>query len=164
MTNTFSTVRDELKRSIGNLPRDAVFHVLFFSHSARVMPPGKLLRANDYNKQKAYDFIDQTIPGGGTDPDSSLRGALATTPDVIYLLTDGMFDRKIAVKLNVWNDTRRCRINTICFMHNVAESLLKKIASEHGGVYKFVSPDELTRRGVNGPLGVLKDATIPDLN
>ena len=75
-----------------------------------------------------------------------------------------MFDRKIAVKLNVWNDTRRCRINTICFMHNVAESLLKKIASEHGGVYKFVSPDELTRRGVNGPLGVLKDATIPDLN
>ena len=164
MTNTFSMVRDELKRSIGNLPRDARFLILFFSHSARVMPPGKLLRANDYNKTKANNFINQTIPGGGTDPDSSLRGALATNPDVIYLLTDGMFDRKIEVKLNAWNGKRRSRINTICFMHNVAESLLMRIASDHGGAYKFVSPDEVAQRGVTGPLGVLKNASIPDLN
>jgi hypothetical protein len=60
-------------------------------------------------------------------------------------MTDGQFDRSVVDKLRQWNKEGRVKINTIAYLYfdPASERLLKQIAHESGGRYKFVSADEL---------------------
>ena len=66
---------------------------------------------------------------------------------MIYILTDGDFPNNAQVleELRKLNKDKRVKINTIAFMDRgeAYEKLLKQIADENGGAFKFVSDQEL---------------------
>ena len=150
MTDSIDYVKFELKRSIRELPDDKEFHVLFYSSGPCVeMPTRRLVNATERNRQFAYEFIDGIIAQGETDPSDALRRAFTVRPEVIYLLTDGEFDRAIVGLVRGLNAGGRVRVHTIGFLYTrpgtSAEGVLKQIASENGGNYKFVSEGGLGR-------------------
>ena len=150
MTDSIDYVKEEVKRSIGELPEEKEFHVLFYSSGPCVeMPTRRLVNATERNRQFAYEFIDGIIAQGETDPSDALRRAFTVRPEVIYLLTDGEFDRAIVGLVRGLNAGGRVRVHTIGFLYTrpgtSAEGVLKQIASANGGNYKFVSEGGLGR-------------------
>lgn len=130
-------VKIELVRSIGGLPEEMEFFVIFFNRLAVPMPAEKLQRATLANKQKYLEWCVRVRGGGGTDPRAALKQALELRPDVIYLLTDGAFSSEVVSDVSRWN-TRGSSIHTFCFGDPVGETLLKQIAEKNHGAYKFV--------------------------
>ncbi|HET6442217.1 MAG TPA: VWA domain-containing protein [Phycisphaerae bacterium] len=146
MTDSIDYVKEDLKRSIGELPDDKEFHVLFYSSGPCVeMPTRRLVNATERNKQFACEFVDGIIAQGETDPSDALRRAFTVRPEVIYLLTDGEFDRAIVGLVRGLNAGDRVRVHTIGFLYRSGEKVLKQIAAENGGNYKFVSEGDLGR-------------------
>ena len=137
----------ELKRSIEALPADATFCVFLFSSQTTVsgrsfeaMPAGKLVRASPRGKADAIKWLESQSPMGGTDPTAALETALKMKPDTIYLMTDGAFNDPMAVfdVLARGNPKRAVSVNTIAFHERGMELVLKEIASQHRGDYRFV--------------------------
>lgn len=145
MTDTFEFVRSELKRSIGAFRRTQKFHVIFFSSGRPVEnPPGRLVSAIASQKEALFKFIDERVyPGGSTDPGPAMMRAFECDPDIIYFLTDGEFDRSLLAKLNNANRDRRVRIFTIAYFNQQGAELLREIAREHRGEFRFVSEADL---------------------
>ena len=148
MTDSIDFVKAELTRSVAELGEDVEFHVIFYSSGPPVeMPTRRLVHATQRNKGLAYDFIDRIVPEGETDPSKALQRAFAVRPELIYLLTDGEFDRGIIDLVKRLNAGGRTRVFTIGFLYTqpgtTAEGVLKQIASQNGGEYKFVSEQDL---------------------
>jgi hypothetical protein len=144
MTDSIDFVKYELKRSIGELEEAHEFHVIFYSSGPPVeMPTRRLVNATDRNKQLAFEFVDSIIPQGETDPSKALERAFACNADLIYLLTDGEFDRAIVDLVKRLNTGGKTTVHTIGFLYRSGETILKQIASENNGNYKFVSEQDL---------------------
>jgi len=144
MYDTFSFVRHELKRSVSALRRSQKFHVIFFNVGAPLEnPPRRLVPAVTAHREQLFTFLDEIVPGGGTDPIPAMRRAFEVQPDLIYLLTDGEFKPTLMERLEEWNRDRRVRIFTIAFLGAGGGPMLERIAREHGGEYRYVSEDDL---------------------
>ena len=144
MGDSIAYVKYELKRSIRNLGPDKQFHVIFYSSGpALEMPARRLVTATDENKRKAFEFIDDIYPAAETDPTDAIRRAFAVGPDVIYLLTDGEFDRAVVNQVSRANPGGRVSVNTIAFLYRQGEKILKEIAGRNRGNYRFVSEADL---------------------
>ena len=144
MTDSIDYVKFELKRSIGELSEDKEFHVIFYSSGPPVeMPTRRLVNATERNKQLAFEFIDSVIAQGETDPSEALKRAFDTKPELVYLLTDGEFDRAIVDLVKRLNANQQVTVHTIGFLYQVGEQVLKQIADENNGNYKFVSEKDL---------------------
>ena len=143
MTCAIDFVKAELKRRIGELDEANMFHVLFFSSATPVeMPPRRLVAATERNKRLACEFIDGITARGETDPSKALERAFAVRPDVIYLLTDGEFERSVVDLVKQLNPDKRVKVNTISFLYG-PHVVLKEIAKQTGGTYTFVSEADL---------------------
>jgi len=144
MTDSIDYVKFELKRSIGELGEEKEFHVIFYSSGPPVeMPTRRLVNATDRNKQLAFEFIDGVIAQGETDPSKALDRAFEVKPELIYLLTDGEFDKTIVGLVKKLNAGGQVTVHTIGFLYRMGEQVLKQIAEENGGNYKFVSEKDL---------------------
>jgi biopolymer transport protein ExbD len=144
MTDSIDFVKMELKRSIAELAEDKSFHVIFYSSGPPVEnTPKKLVAATERNKAQANEFIDAVVAQGETDPSEAIRRAFAVQPDLIYLLTDGEFDRSIITLCKDLNKDKKVTIHTIGFLYRTGETVLKQIADNGGGNYKFVSDKDL---------------------
>jgi len=144
MTDSIDFVKYELKRSIGELTEAKEFHVIFYSSGPPVeMPTRRLVNATERNKQLAYEFIDGVIAQGETDPSKALERAFDCKPELIYLLTDGEFDRAIIDQVKRMNVGGKVIVHTIGFLYKTGEAVLKQIAEEAHGNYKFVSEQDL---------------------
>ncbi len=143
MTDSMDYVKFELRRSIGELDEGDQFHVLFFSSGAPVeMPTRRLANATRRIKALAWEFIDGIVPQGETDPSKALERAFAVRPDVIYLLTDGEFDRSVVDLVKQLNPDKRVKVNAISFLYG-PHVVLKEIAKQSGGTYRFLSEADL---------------------
>lgn len=127
----------ELVRSIGSLPDATEFYVIFFNLKAVPMPAESLQRATRENKLRYLNWVVKLRGGGGTDPREAVKQALELKPDVIYLLTDGVFDDKVPDELTSLNQGR-VAIHTFCLGDATGEAMLNDIANRNRGVYKFV--------------------------
>lgn len=144
MADTFHAVKKELRRSVSSLLRGQRFHVIFFSQGPIVEnPPRKLVNAVPGHKEEFFQFLDQVEAGGGTQPELAMRRAFDLEPELIYFLTDGLFDASLLVKLREWNKSERIKISTIAYVSDEGRPLLEQIAREHGGQFRFVSEREL---------------------
>lgn len=150
MIDTSIYVREELKRSISALRRSQKFHVIFFNSGEPLeFSPMKPVNAIDARKDQVYKFIDQVDFIGATKPESAMRRAFAVEPDLIYFLSDGVLTHsrvtnpRLMQLLNEWNEDRKVRIFTIAYLDQSGGDLLKLIAREHGGEFKFVSENDL---------------------
>lgn len=144
MIDTIEPLKREMKRSIGELEPMQKFHVIFFSSGEPVEGPAKeLVWATDRNKTINFDFIDTVQARGQTDPRWGFQRSLGLKPDLIYLLTDGVFASDIADKMIEWAKLHKVKINTIAYVMESGGSVLRRIAEETGGVYRFVSEEQL---------------------
>ncbi|HUU91353.1 MAG TPA: VWA domain-containing protein [Phycisphaerae bacterium] len=144
MTCPIECVQFELKRCIGELGEDTQFHVVFYSSAPPVeMPTRRLVRATQRNKALAGEFIDAIVPQGEADPAESIKRALALEPDCIYLLTDGEFDRAIIDLVKRNNPGGKVTVHTIGYLYRIGQPVLKKIAAQNNGNYRFISEADL---------------------
>lgn len=133
-------LKAQLRASIGELPAEAEFFVVFFNHGAIPMPAANCVRATPANKTQYLAWVDAVMSDGGTDPSQAMIGALNLKPSVIFLLTDGEFaPEPTLLAISQLNRLRRIKINTIAIGNRMAEPLLQRIAEENHGVYKFVA-------------------------
>ncbi len=137
----FQKARDELIASIEELTPTQKFFVMFFSDGtfAQFHPKegNALIPANKRNKLKLRKWVQSCVAGGGTFPGDALLRGIDLKPHVIFLLTDGGFAANVVDDVRRHNTTEVV-INTIAFMNTSGEALLKRIANENGGVYRFV--------------------------
>jgi hypothetical protein len=146
MTDSIDYVKYELRRAIGNMDEKTAFHVIFYSSGPFIEMPAKaLVAATDENKKAAFAFVDSIIPNGETDPSKALERAFAVGADCIYLLTDGEFADTVPDLVKKLNPKGAVTVHTIGFINKTGEAVLKKIAEQTGGKYKFVSEADLAR-------------------
>jgi hypothetical protein len=147
MIQKFDPMRVELRRSIAGLRPPQSFNVVFFQQADPASIGSSLLFANPDSKRKAFDFMDRVTPAGSTDPLPALRRAFAMNPDLIVLLTDGDFPDNQAVidECRRLNAARTTRIFTIAFLDRGEdyEKTLKQIAADSGGLFRYVSEEDL---------------------
>lgn len=155
MLETFDYVRRELLKSISNLKAVQDFHVIFFAdNKPQEIQYGALVPATDEYKANAADFVDKITTEGQTDPVPAIKRAFEVLGQadetkkgkLIYLLTDGVFpdNQKVLDKIKEYNSKKDVMITTFLFNSDNAKAIevLQKIASENGGHFRTVNPDE----------------------
>ncbi|HUW35164.1 MAG TPA: hypothetical protein VM223_26440, partial [Planctomycetota bacterium] len=170
-------LKAELIESIGSLSPTMKFFVISYCDDFACMraggavPPGPVV-ATAANKRKYLEWVRSIQCFGLTNPVGAMRHAIALKPDVIWLMTDGEFNRmtdengsyieveprqaaNAIIAANVDRRTPGARvaaIHTICFWSPEGEAEMKRIAASSRGRYRYVSPSEAMRR-LNKPGG-----------
>ncbi len=144
MVDEFDYVKEEVARSISRLHRVQQFHVIFFSGGLPLeAPPRKFVHAIHEYKKAAFEFIEAVEASGSTDPIPAVGRAIQLGSDLIYFLTDGEFSPDLITRLRDWNRDHSVRVYTIAFVRRNGEDLLRQIAQENGGEFRFVSEADL---------------------
>ena len=150
MLNKFSTLRRELSKTVQGLRPIQSFDIIFFQEQSCSALAQALLMATPDNKLKADNWLGTVTPRGSTDPLPGIDIAFRQRPELVYLLTDGDFpdNDKVLARIRQLNKDHRIKINTIAFVgdndnETAFMELLKKIAQENGGVYKYVRESDL---------------------
>lgn len=134
----FRRLKVELIKSILELPPESQFFVIFFANEMLAMPANSLQSASPQSKDHYLRWVAQVDPGGGpTDPLDAMATAIRLQPDVIYFLTDGEFKKGVNLRLRSIK-LPRTTIHTFAFGETLGEELLKDVARNNGGEYKFV--------------------------
>ncbi len=137
----FEAAQFELIRSLRSLRPHESFYIIFYDNDAMPMPANGLVRATPANIERFVEWLRQVGTGGGTNPTEAMVTALSRLkPDTIWLLSDGAFNVGVAETITRHNPQRRIHINTIAFKNRSGEAILKIIADENKGDYRFVDP------------------------
>ena len=149
-------VKAELVAAIeAQLSKKCLFNILEFNTKVTPWKP-KLVDASDGNKKAAKAWVLALQPEAETNTYDALELAFADkTVDTIYLLTDGFPTNGKIFKMDdirgevrKWNDGRRVRINTICYVvgdgkkfavvenKDMSKRFMQKLAEENGGFCK----------------------------
>ena len=150
LVDNFDFLREEVKRSVGNLLPVQQFAVVAFSEDVRVLGPLGLQRATASAKRNLDRRIDEIDARGQNDDlllpfERAFETAFSMKPQLIYFLTDGAFDPKLFDLVNGLNRSHKIRINTLAFVNADPRYArqLRKLAQDNGGTYKFISEKDL---------------------
>ncbi len=136
--------RQQLIQSINDLPDYTSFSVCLFN-SDPILPDRDRtpvwLSAKEEHRSDFRTWVRGVRPAGSTNPVPAftLIMKLKPRPDAIYFLTDGEFDETapdVIVELN--KQGRQVVVHTIAFVTEEGAYLLRRIAEESGGTYRFV--------------------------
>lgn len=148
----------ELLAAIKRLKKTQYFYVVFFSDRPLLMMEVDEEHAEEYPLQATPQNIRRLekwlynvdADYTATFPESSMRIAMRLRPDAIFFLTDGELsdngNTELTLKAeNLLMDPSdgylpRSKINTIAFYSETGAQTLSRIASEHGGKFRFVPP------------------------
>jgi hypothetical protein len=133
----FGQLKLELAKSILGLTEEQQFFIIFFNEHAIPMPADGMEHAYPQNQQRFLAWIAAVPASGLTDPRPALEIALNLRPDVVYLLTDGLFPRDVQGDLGTLRQSV-VEVNTIAFGDPRAEKSLKPLAVHNGGRFAFV--------------------------
>jgi uncharacterized protein with von Willebrand factor type A (vWA) domain len=147
MMTKFDGLRQELRKAVDGLLPVQSMSIIFFSEDAYLTLDKRSVTASPGNKKKASDFLAKTSPHGSSDPIPGLRAAFAANPQTVYLLTDGDFpnNQQVLDEIRKLNKDKKVKVHTIAFVDRGEEyeKLLKSIADENSGTYKFVGESDL---------------------
>jgi len=131
----------ELKRSLRELQSWQQFAVVFYNDNAIPLfypdSATRLYPASRTTRNRAYRWISRLQAGGSTEPAEALQQALDLRPDVIFFLTDGEIPpeaRAVVQAANRYNTI----VHTIAFESREGEAILKAIAYDNKGRYRYV--------------------------
>jgi von Willebrand factor type A domain len=130
----------ELLQSIEQLARDQRYFVIFYNDTAYPMEADEPVAATQDEFARTRHWVDRVQPQGGTHPLPALLYALSLEPDAIYFLSDGMFDPVTLYQVRSHNRprSRQIPIHTIAFVERATEGLMRTIARNSGGEFRFV--------------------------
>jgi hypothetical protein len=153
MVTRFDDLRGEIRRALGGLRPSQSFNVIFFrGEQAMAASPARLLINTGQNRAKTGRFLEDVAPAGETNPIPALEMAFRQQPRMIWLLTDGDFpDNQAVLDFIRKHNTRKVIINTVAFVTpgDSYERVLRTIAQENGGIFRFVKDSDL--QGRDGP-------------
>ncbi len=148
----FDAAKSELMRSLASMKPTQRFFVYFFSEEVDALtldgkePEKYPVYATPENIQKTLAWVQRIQIRGGKPPNDALDQAIEMDPDGIFLLFDG--DTKVDVPAHLQKSNRsfdiisgtsvRVPMHTIGFYTQKYEALLKRIAEENSGTYRFV--------------------------
>ncbi len=134
----------ELLQSIEQLSGDQRYFVIFYNDDAYPMDADQPVPANEEEFARTRQWVSFVRPNGGTHPLPALLLALSLRPDAIYFLSDGQFDRSAIHELRMRNrpnnrlKLRQIPIHTIALVDHATEGLMRTIARNSGGKFRFV--------------------------
>jgi hypothetical protein len=136
----YERAREELIRSIEHLSDKQKFFVVFYNDGWYPMDADGPVRATRRQVDETRRWVRRVRPGGGTYPLEALLFALSLQPDAIYFLSDGKFDRSTIAALRQKNPSSagQIPIHTIAFVNREALGLMRSIARNSGGQFRFV--------------------------
>ena len=150
----FDRARGELMRSITSLKPTQRFFVSFFGKEIEAMELDEAGEPNRYpvyatpeNLEKLFKWVQSVdIQNDGWPPNNALEQAIEMEPDAIFLLFDGDTRVDVAEFLREANRVEdliggervRVPIHTIGFYTQEFEKLMRQIAEENEGNYRFV--------------------------
>jgi len=153
MMNKIDLLKREISKAVDSLRPIQAFNIIFFQEGdAAVANKSGLMMANPNNKKKAYTFLDDVSLAANSDPIPALKIAFDNKPQLTYLLTDGEFPNndEVIAYIRERNKEKTVKINTIAFANAGEEGeeyvkILKQIAEENGGIFRFVTSQDLTK-------------------
>jgi len=140
----------ELLASLGHLPPDAQFAVVFYNLNATLFSdvhgkPG-LMSATQDNTSRIRTLLARIVPDGGTNHMEALRTALALKPEVIFFLTDAdLMTRRDADDIIAAAGTTRIQAIEFGIGPSMSDSApLRRMSTGTGGSYRYF---DVTRFG-----------------
>jgi len=137
----FRRAVEELRDAIRQLGPDQEFFIVFYNNSTYPLfyprEFSSMIQATQTMRKRAIKWIRNRRANGGTRPEQAVRVALSLQPDIVYFLTDGEIPpetRTVASRFNVYKSV----IHTIAFESRAGEEILKGIAADNNGRYRFV--------------------------
>lgn len=148
-------LKDELAKAIQRFKQSQMFDVIFFQDQKVVSFSPALVMANPQNKRRADAWLESMTAFGTTEPVRALESALKLNPQLIYFLTDAADfpdPQAVVQTIDRLNRDRAIKINTILFVEDQTERarnqdsevLMKRIARENGGTFRWVRLDQLS--------------------
>lgn len=135
--------RRELVNTLEHLGTNKSFYVIFFPYKA--MPAPGPLSATPEHIQSMTNWIYSLGHSYGSDPTKAMEHALEFKPDTVWLLSDGKFSPKVSQAIREANLSAGARVHTVGFYERAGELVLRQIADENGGTYRFVPPPDPNR-------------------
>ena len=154
MFDTFDAVKREISDSVGHLQPVQDFHVIMFSDGDPLeKQPMALTPPTDKYKLALARFLETVKAERTTNPINAINRAFDVLAKankrpgkIIYMLTDGAFpdNKAVIATIQAKNIRRDVLINTFLYGWKppIAVEVMKQIARENGGQYRYVSPDE----------------------
>ncbi|MDR2344924.1 MAG: VWA domain-containing protein [Planctomycetaceae bacterium] len=139
-----SNAKLELIQALESLNHRHRFNIIFYDYD-QVVWRSSMVAGTKKNKNNAVTFIEGIIAGGGTKPLPPLLKAISYRPDVIFFLTDGVFDINLD---DICRKTGRTKINVIQFgITSVPpqSELLKELAERTKGDYRYINISQLDK-------------------
>jgi len=139
----FQEEKEELIRSIRSLTPEIKFTVIFYDDAPHFPKPLKLLPATEDNIEAMVKWVIALPLGYANRVIPALRNALTLKPDTIFLLSDGMSDfnpKQICASVRHLNAKTKARIHTISLHDRAGQPMMKQIAAENRGKYRYVAP------------------------
>lgn len=134
----FLRAKNELRRTIASLRSDQSYFVIFFSDGPLPMPASDLVSPTPENLRLLEKWLRRVDCGGDTNPQAALELAIALRPHAIYMLSDGEFDPRIPKLIAARQGSQPVPIHTIGFVSREGEPMLRELAADSGGTYRFV--------------------------
>jgi hypothetical protein len=138
----FERATAELLSSLANLAESQQFFVILFSTDSYPMfhptASPEFLNATDDALKRVKTWLREFSEGGaGTEPEPSLVQALSLNPDAVFFLSDGAVPNSTADTVRTANP-KKVPVHAIGFTNRAGETVLKQIAHENRGRYRFV--------------------------
>ncbi len=132
-------VKNEILETVNSMHIRTRFQVVFFSTDAVPFPKSGWLHPKR-DKEDMRKWLTNVHAAGVTEPASAFEIAfqLNPKPDVIFFMTDGLFDEEVVDQVAKLNSGKKVVINTISFINKDAEKLMREIARASGGRYRHV--------------------------
>ena len=139
----------ELENSIIDLGEDQNFCIVLYNQFTAVMGDAtriEMVPRTDENLERAFTWLRNQQPGGGTFARQSLSLALAEQPDAIFLLSDGQIQDNSEAFLKANNlsmdngigEKRQIPVHTIALLSTFGQRTLKQIADNNEGTFTRV--------------------------
>ncbi len=134
--SNFELMKQELMRSVNSLEPNQTFTVVCYNDQAHSRQDLTIANATDESKEKLRNWLSQLSADGGTEPVSGMKVALKTSPDIVFLLSDGEFDWDCVRNIQSLNG-KNCMINTVSM--GMDARTLQQIATDSGGQFRVVN-------------------------
>lgn len=156
----FDAAKGELIRSISSMKPNQRYYIYFFNEQIDALtlrgqqPESFPVHATPENIQATIEWMQTVRIRGGKSPNDVLDLALNMSPDGIFLLFDG--DTRVDVAKHLEKTNRiddilsgrvpRIPIHTVGFYTQEHEALLKRIAEQNMGTYRFIPAPKSLRK------------------
>lgn len=148
----------ELMNSLEALGKINQFQIIFYNEFPNIFNltgvQGRLVFANDHNKEMAHKFIRGITANGTTQHESALKMALGMQPDVIFFLTDA--DDPVLTSAELKRITSFNRAGTTIHAIEFGEgpqvdgdNFLVRLAKQNGGQHRYVDVQQFSRQATS---------------